>query len=212
MRTSHLLLCLCVSASPLAAQAANDRGVFTIQRGETPLGREEFSIQPGADGSSGGTTLASLARYPATGPKVQIQAMLERNAAGAVVALQMDTRQPAGLNRVYGAALKDNLTIRQTSPTAESVREYPRATGIVILDDSVFALYQVVAARATADGARLPVLFPRSGRRGQLTATRSDPTTVDLTGVVAGTLTLDASGRLMSVLLSDGVSAVRQSK
>ncbi len=212
MRTTHLLLFLCLSATALAAQTTGDRGVFTIQRGESPLGREEFSIQPGAGGGASGSTLASLVRYPAAGPTVQIQAMLERNAVGAVVALQMDTRQPAGLSRVYGAALKDNLTIRQTTPTAESVREYPRATGIVVLDDSVFALYQVVAERATTAGARLPVLFPRTGRRGQLTATRSSPTIVDLTGVVTGSLTLDTAGRLMGVALSDGVSAVRQSK
>lgn len=212
MRISHLLLCCAILAPPLAAQATSDRGVFAIQRGEAPMGREEFSMQPGSDGSGSGSTLASLARYPAAGPKVQIQAMLERNAAGAVVALQMDTRQPSGLSRVYGAALKDNLTIRQTTPTAESVREFPRATGIVVLDDSVFAFYQVVAERATPAGERLQVLFPRSGRRGQLTAKRSAPTIIDVTGVVSGTLTVDASGRLMSVVLSDGTSAIRQSK
>lgn len=212
MRTSHLLLCLSLLASPAAGQAAGDRGVFTIQRGEGPTAREEFSFQEGASGSSTGSTLAALARYPATAPTVQIQAMLEQSASGAVVALQMDTRQPGGLNRVYGAALKDNLTIRQSTPAAESVREYPRASGIVILDDSVFAFYQIVAARATSAGARLPVLFPRTGRRGQVTATLSNPTTIDLTGVVTGSLTTDGSGRLMSVVLSDGVSAIRQSK
>ena len=211
-RLALLPLILAAAAGPATAQAASDRGVFTIQRGESPLGREEFSIQPGASGSTTGSTLASLARYPASGPTVQIQAVLEQNDAGAVVALQIDTRAPAGLNRVYGAALKDNLTIRQTTPAAESVREYPRATGIVVLDDSLFAFYQVVAARATAAGARLPVLFPRSGRRGQLTATRSSPTSVDLTGAVSGLLTVDASGRLMSVVLSDGTSAIRQAR
>lgn len=211
MRTWHLLLCMSICAWPLSAQQG-DRGVFTIQRGETPLGREEFTFQPSAEGGSGGGVLASLARYPASAPTVQIQAMLEQNAMGAVVALQIDTRQPSGVSRVYGAALKDNLTIRQTTSAAESVREYPRAAGIVILDDSLFAFYQVVAQRATQAGARLPVLFPRSGRRGQLTATLANPTTIDLSGVVSGTLTVDASGRLMRVVLSDGVSAIRQSR
>jgi len=129
-----------------------------------------------------------------------------------VVTLQMDTRQAGGVSRVYGAALQDNLTIRQSTPAAESVREYPRATGIVILDDSLYALYQVVAEKATEAGARLPVLFPRTGRRGQLTATRSTPTTVEFNGVVSGTLTVDANGRLTRVLLSDGVSAIRQAR
>jgi hypothetical protein len=210
MRIWHLLLCAVGSASTLGAQQA-DRGVFTIQRGETPLGREEFTYQPSA-GAAGGGMLASLARYPAAGPTVQIQAMLEQGPGGAVVALQIDTRRPSGVNRVLGAALKDNLTIRQSTAAAESVREYPRAAGIVILDDSVFALYQAVAQRATPAGARLQVLFPRSGRRGQLTATLSDPQTIDLNGVVGGTLTVDAAGRLMRVVLSDGISAIRQSK
>lgn len=209
MRTSHLLLLAALSSSSLAAQDV-DRGVFSIQRGETPLGREEFSVQPTT--GSQGSTLASLARYPGAGPKVQIQAMLERNPAGALVALQLDTRAPGGVTRVYGAALKDNLTIRQTTPTAESSREYPRASGIVILDDSLFAFYQVVAERATSAGARLPVLFARSGRRGQLTATLSTPTSIEMTGVVSGTLTVDGAGRLQRVVLSDGVSAIRQSR
>ncbi len=210
MRAWHLLLCVACLATPLVAQQA-DRGVFSIQRGETPLGREEFSLQPTTT-SGGGSILASLARYPAAGPTVQIQAVVEQNAAGAIVALQLDTRNPAGVSRVYGAALKDNLTIRQTTSAAESVREYPRAGGIVILDDSVFALYQVVAQRATAAGARMQVLFPRSGRRGQLTATLADPTTIDVSGTVTGTLTVDATGRLMRVVLADGLAAIRQSK
>ena len=211
MRPSLALLALALGAAPLAGQQA-DRGVFDIQRGETPLGREEFSVQPGGGGSATGSTIASLARYPGSRPTVQIQAMVERNAAGGVVALQLDTRQPSGLSRVYGAALQDNLTIKQTTPAAESVREFPRAAGIVILDDSVFALYRVVAEKATPTGARLQVLFPRTGRRGQVTATRSNPTTIDLTGVVSGSLTVDADGRLLRVLLSDGVSAIRQAR
>lgn len=211
MRPSHLLLCWSLCGTALSAQQS-DRGTLAIQRGETALGREEFTIQPGIGGGGKGSTLASLARYPASAPTVQIQAMIEQDTTGAVVALQLDTRAPSGLNRVYGAALKDNLTIRQTTPTAESSREYPRATGIVILDDSVFAFYQVVAERATGAGARLPVLFPRSGRRGQLTATRSSPTSIEFTGVVTGTLTVDAAGRLQRVVLSDGVSAIRQSR
>jgi hypothetical protein len=58
----------------------------------------------------------------------------------------------------------------------------------------------------------MQVLFPRSGRRGQLTATQADPTTIEMSGVVSGTLTVDASGRLMRVVLANGVSAIRQSK
>ncbi len=211
MRASLTLLALSLGAGPLGAQQT-DRGVFDIQRGDKALGREEFSVEPGAGGGSSGSTIASLARYPATRPGVQIQAMLERNADGSVVALQMDTRQASGLSRVVGAALQDNLTVRQTTPAAESVREYPRAAGIVILDDSVFALYRVVVEKATPAGARMQVLFPRSGRRGQLTGTRSTPTTIELSGVVSGTLTVDATGRLMQVLLSDGVSAIRQAR
>jgi hypothetical protein len=211
MRATHTLFALALVAAPLAAQQS-DRGVFDIQRGETALGREEFSVQPGGGGDSAGSTIASLARYPGSRPSVQIQTMLERNADGAVVTLQLDTRQADGVRRVYGAALQDNLTIRQTTPATESVREYPRAAGIVILDDSVFSLYRVVAERATPAGARLAVLFPRTGRRGQLTATRSAPTTIELSGAVNGTLTVDQAGRLMRVMLADGVSAIRQAR
>ena len=211
MRALPLLLLGALVATPAGAQEL-DRGVLDIVRGETSLGREEFTVQQGTAGSPAGITIASLARYPSTRPTVQIQTMLERNPDGAVTALQIDTRQPSGLSRVYGAAVQDHLTIRQTTPAAESVREYPRATGVVILDDSVFALYGVVAERATATGARLQVLFPRTGRRGQVTATKASATEIDLTGAVVGTLTVDATGRLTRVVLSDGVSAIRQNR
>lgn len=211
MRTLPVLLLVSLAASSAAAQEL-DRGVLDIVRGVTVLGREEFTVQQGTAGSPAGVTIASLARYPASRPTVQIQTMLERNPDGAVAALQIDTRQPSGLSRVYGAAVQDHLTIRQTTPAAESVREFPRTAGVVILDDSVFALYGVVAERATAAGARLPVLFPRSGRRGQLTATKSSPTEIDLTGAVTGTLTVDAAGRLTRVVLADGISAIRQNR
>lgn len=211
MRALPLLLVLSAVASSAGAQEL-DRGVLDIVRGETALGREEFTVQQGTAGSPAGITIASLARYPSSRPTIQIQTVLERGADGAVTALQIDTRQPAGLSRIYGAAVQDHLTIRQTTPAAESVREYPRANGVVILDDSVFALYGVVAERATAAGARLQVIFPRTGRRGQLTATKSSPTEIDLTGAVTGTLTVDAKGRLSRVVLSDGISAIRQNR
>jgi len=211
MRTLAAVLLASLAASPAAAQEL-DRGVMDIVRGGTPLGREEFTVQQGTSGSPSGITIASLVRYPASRPAVQIQTMLERDPDGAVTALQIDTRQASGLSRVYGAAVQDHLTIRQTTPSAESVREYPRATGVVILDDSVFALYGVVAERATAAGARLPVLFPRTGRRGQITATRATPTEIDLTGAVTGTLSVDEKGRLTRVVLADGMSAIRQNR
>jgi len=211
MRSLLPLLATALATAPLAAQQA-DRGVFEIQRGEMPLGREEFSAQPGGAGGAGGSTIASLARYPATRPTVQIQTVLERNANGEVTALQLDTRRISGVSRVYGAVVQGNLTVRQTTPEAESVREYPRAGGIVVLDESVFALYRVVAERATPEGARLQVLFPRSGKRGQLTATRATETTVEMSGLVSGTLTLDAAGNLERVVLADGTSALRHSR
>lgn len=209
MRSMIPVLAVALVAAPLSAQQG-DRGVFEIQRGEMPLGREEFSVQPGGGGGAGGSTIASLARYPATRPTIQIQTVVERDANGAVTALQLDTRRVSGVSRVYGAAVRGNLTVRQSTPEAESVREYPRAAGIVVLDESVFALYRVVAEQATPAGARLPVLFPRSGKRGQLTATRTTPTTVEMSGVIEGTLTLDTAGNLERVMLADGTSALRQ--
>lgn len=208
----HIVACLLLASATPAMAQESDRGVFDILRGETAIGREEFSLQPGSEGSAAGSTIASLARYPGSRPVVQIQALLERSASGAVTALQLDTRQGGQVSRVYGAAVKDNLTVRQTTPAAESVREFPRATGIVILDDSVFTFYRVVADRATEAGARLPVLFPRTARRGQLTATRTSPTTIEMSGAVSGTLTVDATGRLLRVILADGVSAIRQGR
>ena len=53
MRASTFVLTLSLCGLPLAAQQG-DRGVFAIQRGGTPLGREEFTFAPGEAGATSG--------------------------------------------------------------------------------------------------------------------------------------------------------------
>ena len=170
-------------AAPLAAQQG-DRGVFDIQRGETALGREEFSVQPGAAG--GGRAGRPSRRWPgipAAARRYRSRRCWSGTPTGRSRRCRFDTRQASGLSKVYGAALQDNLTIRQTTPAAESVREYPRATGIVILDDSVFALYQVVVGEGDTRRRTAPGALSEDGAAGAAHRHRDRRRpTVDLTG------------------------------
>jgi hypothetical protein len=72
---------------------------------------------------------------------------------------------------------------------------------VVLLDDSVFALYHPVAELATVAGRTLTAIFPRSGKRATFTARRESGSAggagrVTLSGDITGTLVTDAGGRL----------------
>lgn len=192
-----LLACLLlVRAASLAAQDTFDQ-TLTVQQGGKEIGREDYSVRPGS--RTGAVVITARSRYPATNPTTLIRATQERASDGGIAKFELDVQQPEGNVIILAAGSGARLIVRSVSKGAEAGRELPGGRDIVLLDDRVFSLYLAVADAATAAGARLTAVYPRTGRRATIIARRdSGPqgATIKLSGDVTGTLTVDGQGRL----------------
>ncbi len=192
-----LLACLLlVRAASLAAQDTFDQ-TLSVQQGGKEIGREDYSVRPGS--RTGAVVITARSRYPATNPTTLIRATQERASDGGIAKFELDVQQPEGNVIILAAGSGARLIVRSVSKGAEAGRELPGGRDIVLLDDRVFSLYLAVANAATAAGARLTAVYPRTGRRATIIARRdSGPqgATIKLSGDVTGTLTVDGQGRL----------------
>lgn len=207
----------CLAAAPLRSQVeAIDQGTLVIRVAEVEVAREQFTLVPGRRGGLTGSSLRATASYPGVRPRTQYIAILERNAAQALSAFQVERGGDAP-ERTVAELSRDRLTVRIAAPATESAREYPGGPDLVALDDSVYALWLAVIDLATEEGARLRVVYPRNGWRGRIVATRariSDAApSISLTGDIEGRILLDADGRFSGLILpAKRVEVLRQSE
>ncbi len=196
-----------MAVTPLLGQGG-DRGTFSIKRNGREIGHEEFEIRPGKAGRSVGDSLLSAARYPESRPQAIFQAVLQTNPEGDPLTLTLDVSRRQQSIQLLASIGRGRVTIRTVGQGAESARELPGGSPIVMLDDSLYALYLPLARYATEKGQNVVAVFPRASRRIQITATRTAltpagdtgaTTVIDLTGGVTGSLFLDAKGRLLEV-------------
>jgi hypothetical protein len=201
------LLLLGISATSLLGQGG-DRGTFSIKRNGRETGHEEFEIRPGKPGRPVGDSLLSAARYPESRPQTVLEAVLQTSPEGDPLTLTLDMTRRQQSMQLIATVGRGRVTIRTVGQGAESARELAGGSPVVMLDDSLYALYLPLARYATEQGRTVVAVFPRASRRVQITATRtalSGPgdtgatTVVDLTGGVTGSLYLDAKGRLLEV-------------
>jgi hypothetical protein len=197
-----LLACLLLfRAAPAAAQQTFDR-TLSVQLGGKEIGREEYAVRPGT--RTGAGVITARSRYPATSPTLQIGATQERSSDGSIAKFELDVQAPEGNVVILAAGSGARLIVRSVSKGSEAGRELPGGRDLVLLDDRVFSLYLALAEVATAAGARVTAVFPRGGRRATIVARREsgpDGATVQLSGDVTGTLTVDAQGRLQRLEL-----------
>jgi hypothetical protein len=200
-------LLLGISATSLLGQGG-DRGTFSIKRNGRETGHEEFEIRPGKPGRPVGDSLLSAARYPESRPQAVIEAVLQTSPEGDPLTLTLDMTRRQQSMQLIATVGRGRVTIRTVGQGAESARELAGGNPVVMLDDSLYALYLPLARYATERGQTVVAVYPRASRRVQITATRtalSTPgdtgatTVVDLTGGVTGSLYLDAKGRLLEV-------------
>jgi hypothetical protein len=201
------LLLLGISATSLLGQGG-DRGTFSIKRNGRETGHEEFEIRPGRPGRPVGDSLLSAARYPESRPQAVLEAVLQTSPEGDPLTLTLDMTRRQQSMQLIATVGRGRVTIRTVGQGAESARELAGGNPVVMLDDSLYALYLPLARYATEQGRTVVAVYPRASRRVQITATRtalSAPgdtgatTVVDLTGGVTGSLYLDAKGRLLEV-------------
>lgn len=196
-----LLACLLLArAASLSAQEGSYDNALSIQQGGKEIGREDYSVRAGS--RTGAIVITARSRYPATNPTTQVRATQERVSDGTIVKFELDVQQPEGNVIILAAGSGARLIVRSVTKGSEAGREIPGGRDLVLLDDRVFSLYLAIADAATTAGARLTAVYPRSGRRATIVARReSGPqgATITLSGDVAGTVTVDAQGRLQGL-------------
>ncbi len=211
---------LLVSSAPLHAANAQvesiDQGTLAIRVAEVEVAREQFTLTSGRRGGLTGSSLRATASYPGVRPHTQYTAILERNAFQTLAAFQVERGGDAP-ERTVAELTRDRLTVRTAAPARESAREYPGGADLVALDDSVYSLWLAVVDLATEEGARLRVVYPRTGWRGRVVATRvripEGTPSISLTGDIEGRILLDADGRFSGLLLpAKKVEVLRQAE
>lgn len=199
MRSAALLVLL-LPVLPAAAQEPLETKLSVMQGGRE-IGREEFTLRSNRARGLAGTTIISAARYPPVGPTTKLAATLERTPDGALAKFQLDVESEGAITVILAAGSGARLIVRTVAKGSESGRELPGGPDVVLLDDSVFALYHPVVELATPAGRTLTAIFPRSGRRATFSARRESgeagrAARVALSGDIVGTLVTDATGRL----------------
>ncbi len=202
---SALLLAL------LALQAPLDEGTLLVRQDTAEIGREAFRLS-GARGGSG-WTLASTVRYDRNRPIVVLNPILEIGADSLPASLEFSVADPRDPLRILGQLARGRFTVRLLGRRTERAREFPASGHVVVLDDSVFALYLLAAWHAGPSPVPVTAIFARSGRRELLvvqdqgveaTTVNRDPASLRHVTVTGGAnqlvhLWLDRAGRLLKV-------------
>lgn len=197
-------------------QAPIDEGVFVVREDSLDVARESFRVSSGRLSAGGlGWTLATTIRYDRQRPVVVLSPLLEVGLDSLPLTLQYDVADPREPARILGQLGRGRFTVRVLARAAERAREFPANGHTVILDDSVFALYQVVAWFAGPAPVSLTAILPRGARREVLrvqdeglapTTLNRDPALLRHLSVTGGAnqqvdLWLAADGRLLKVAI-----------
>lgn len=119
-----------------------DTGTLVVSRGGAVIGREEFTVRRGSSSGPEGYTITSTATYPPGSPTVTLSPVVELGPDSSPLQVQFDVFGN-GKSRVYVRFAPRRVTIRLVRPSGESARELPATRRMLVLDDSVFALYAV---------------------------------------------------------------------
>ena len=153
-----------------ALQGALDSGTFVVRADTAELARETFRLSSARVGEAETRwRLASIARYDRDRPAVTLAPTLELGADSQPASLDYDAADPREPARILGQRGRGRLTVRTLGRGTERAREFPLAGPVVVLDDSVFALYRFVAWYARPEATLVTGVFPRAGRRESLT-------------------------------------------
>jgi hypothetical protein len=211
VRLAALLLC---GAGPLAAQAS-DHGLLVIRQQGREVGQEVFVRRWGPPGTP--ESLSTTASYPRTRPAVELIAALRRPGLREAT-FQLERRQPGAAVFHYAVLSGHRVTVRRVERGGEQAAEYPAPGPVVLLADSVLALYaQIVSLAGRGD---LVAIFPATGQRVGFAA-ECGPSSRDpggaggqvcrLSGGLSGEVEVGPDGRLLRVSLpARGVEGLRK--
>jgi hypothetical protein len=177
LRPALIALLLSAPAASVAAQVrVLDEGSFTIFRGDTRVGREDFSIRATADATgplaAQGTVAIDTRR---------LQPALAVTASGVPVSYQLEIREGRDVTARWALQIAGGRAVsRQRSASGEASTEFPAPVAAVLFDDQVAHHAWFVLRRSTAG--RVPVLRPRDGVAGALLVSGGTADTVVIGG------------------------------
>ncbi len=206
----RVLLPLVLAAHAAAAQVG-DRGVLVIRADGREAGLETFQVTSG----STGYRVVTKVVYPIPRPGVEFSASLDRN-AGSDGAIQVGRISGSVSAETYGVLKPSRLTIRRVERGAERASESPGGPGIVLLADSLFALYLQIVPLATEQGRSLTAVLLQTARRTSFTAQRvtdsaAGTSVVHLSGGLDGDIKLGPRGELLRITIPAlGLEAIRK--
>lgn len=207
---TRLFLGLTLIASSVRAQGA-DRGTLVVRAGGREIGIETFQLTP----SPTGLRIITKASYLGPKPGLELSASLDRS-GDAEGAFQLGRRAGVASAEVYAVLKRNRLTIRRVERGAEQASESPGGSGLVVLADSVFALYLQIVPLATDAGRNLTAVFPQTLRRVAFTAQRlpsKEPggSLIRLSGGIEGELEVGRAGELTRLSIPGlGLEATRK--
>jgi len=165
----------------LALQAPVDEGTLVAHEDTAEVARESFRLTRGrGEGGSASWTLATTARYERRRPMLVLAPILEVAGDSQPSSLEFDVANPNAPSRILGQRSRDRFTVRQIGRGTERAREIPLGGRMVVLDDSVYALYLFVAWAAGPRPAAITAIVPRAARRDTLTVQDLGPTPTTL--------------------------------
>jgi hypothetical protein len=201
-----------------AAGGVIDQGTFVIRADTEEVGRETFRLLERRVGdSTSGWLLDASARWTGTGRLAVYAPVIEVGRDSMTLALSFNVGGGPVPLRISGQPTRSRFTLRYVSPGVERARELPADRALVVIDDSVFSPYLLIAWRARATPESLTVVFPRNAVRARVamqdrgtesTTLNRDQATlrhVLISGGPSGPvhLWLGSGGRLMKVELPD---------
>lgn len=195
-----------------------DQGTFVIRADTQEVGRETFRVLERRVGdSTSGWLFDANARWTGTGKPTVFAPVIEIDGDSMTHALSFNVSSGPAPLRISGQPSRNRFTLRSVSPGVERARELPTDRTFVVIDDSVFTPWLLVAWRARPVTDSLTVVFPRTALRTRVairdlgaesTTLNRDQTTlrhVLITGGPQGPvhLWLGSGGRLMKVEVPD---------
>jgi hypothetical protein len=211
-------LAVLLAQLPSGVQGVVDQGVLVIRADTIEVGRETFRLvtQRLAAGTTGWLLDAS-ARWTGGGRVVVYAPVLEIGQDSSTQALSFDVRGGLAPQRITGQPGRDRFTLRYLSVGVERARELPADSQTVIVDDSVFAPFLLVAWRARTAAQTMTAVYPRTATRvtlqardlgSEATTLNRDPATLRHIIVTGGRdgpvhLWLGSKDRLMKIEVPD---------
>lgn len=165
-------LLVALAAVGLQGPPPLDEGTLLLRDDTAEIAREAFRISSARVGpGTPGWKLAATVRYDRSRPVIVLNPIVEVGTDSMPVSLEFNVADPREPLRILGQLARGRFMVRILGQRTERAREFPAAPPppVVVLDDSVFALYLPVAWQATGPGAQVTAIFPRAGRREVLT-------------------------------------------